>query len=81
MVTGSGAFARRSPAAWDVPHRTMNAVPDSILSCRTLDDVLRVSAVLNADKHFREHNRDIDHNNLRTMDGLDRECVKLEGRR
>ncbi|NME62430.1 hypothetical protein [Bifidobacterium thermophilum] len=62
-------------------HRTMNAVPDSILSCRTLDDVLRVSAVLNADKHFREHSRDIDHNNLRTALGWFIECVKLEGRR
>jgi hypothetical protein len=62
-------------------HRTMNAVPDSILSCRTLDDVLRVSAVLNADKHFREHSRDIDHNNLRTALGWFIECMKLEGRR
>lgn len=59
----------------------MNAVPDSILSCRTLDDVLRVSAVLNADRHFREHSRDIDHNNLRTALGWFIECMKLEGRR
>lgn len=61
--------------------RTMNAVPDCILSCRTLDDVLRISAVLNADKHFREHSRDIDHNNLRTALGWFVECMKLESRR
>lgn len=39
------------------------------------------SAVLNADKHFREHSRDIDHNNLRTALGWFIECMKLEGRR